>query len=121
MGEAIRQRESTEWEGRFEFMVNPLQMMKQLNQVRKIQKELERKTFEAKSKDGTIAVVARGDMTIKGITIDPKAMDPSGLDRLAQALVATLNSALDSAKKGAAGEMAKLTGGLGGLSDLFKG
>jgi DNA-binding YbaB/EbfC family protein len=102
-------------------MPNPLQMMKQLHQVRKIQKELASRTFDAKTNDGTVAVVVRGDMTVKSITIDPKAMDPARPDRLANTIVSMVNSAFDSAKKGAAADMARLTQGMGGLSDLFKG
>jgi hypothetical protein len=97
------------------------EMMKQMNQMRKLQKEMAAKSFEAKTNDGSVVVVARGDMTIKSIAILPAAMDPARPDRLAATITSTVNSALDSAKKGAAQDMAKLTGGLSGLANMLKG
>jgi nucleoid-associated protein EbfC len=97
------------------------EMMKQMNQLRKLQKEMAAKSFEAKTNDGLIVVVAGGDMAIKSIQIDAKAIDITRPDRLAKTLTSTVNSALDSAKKGAAADMAKMTGGLGGLANMLKG
>jgi nucleoid-associated protein EbfC len=102
-------------------MTNPFQMMKQLNELRKLQKEMESKTNEAASRDGLVAVVARGDMTIKSIRIDPKAMDVAKPDKLAQLIVSTANAALDGVKRAAAKDVAKLSGGLGGLSQMMGG
>jgi DNA-binding YbaB/EbfC family protein len=93
--------------------MNMIEMVKQAHAMRKLQKELEAKTVEVKSKDGLISVVARGDMSVKLLTIDPQAIDPAKADRLAQAVMATVNSALDEAKKAAAADMAKHVGSLG--------
>lgn len=92
-------------------------MMKQYNQVRKMQKELGKKEVEISSNDKNVTVVVRGDMTVKSIRIVPQAMDQAHPERLERVLVSTINSAIDSAKKAAAGDMAKLTEGLdlGGL------
>lgn len=97
------------------------EQMKQLNQLRKMQKEMASKTFEAKSNDGLVTVVVKGDMSVKSIKIEAAAMDPSRPDRLANTLVSMVNSAMDSSKKSAAADMAKMTGGLGGLAGLMKG
>jgi nucleoid-associated protein EbfC len=97
------------------------EMMKQMNQVRKLQKEMASKTFEAKTNDGAVSVIARGDMTIKSIKIDAQTIDVNRLDRLADTVTKMVNSALDAAKKAAAQDMAKMTGGLGGLADMLKG
>ena len=102
-------------------MTNPFQMMKQLNELRKLQKEMESKTNEATSKDGMVTVVARGDMAIKSMRIDPKAMDVAKPDKLAQLIVSTANSALEACKKQAATDMAKMSGGLGGLTMMLGG
>ncbi len=78
-------------------------MMKQYNQVRKMQKELGKKEVEISSSDKMITVVVRGDMTVKNIKILPQAIDPANPERLEKVLVSTVNSAIDSAKKAAAG------------------
>jgi nucleoid-associated protein EbfC len=99
-------------------MANMFQMMKQMREVRKLQKALESQTFEAKSPDGTVAVVSRGDMSIKSLRIDPKVMDPATAERLEKTIVSTMNNALEGAKKAAAANMSKLTEGLGDLGAL---
>lgn len=94
-------------------MANMFNMMKQMHKVKKMQKELAKKEVEISSNDKTVTVVARGDMTIKKIKIAPEAMDPSKPERLEKVLLSTINGAMDSAKKAAAGDMAKLTEGMG--------
>ena len=101
-------------------MQNMMKMMKQVKQVRKMQKELARKTVEITSTDKTVTVVARGDMTVKSITIVPEAISPEKLTRLQKTLVSTVNGALDSSKKAAAKDMQKMTGGMG-LGDMLGG
>lgn len=94
-------------------MAKMFEMMKQVRQMKKMQKELARKEVEISNNDKTVTVVARGDMTIKSIKIAPGAMDPAKPERLEKTLVSTINGAMDSAKKAAAGDMAKLTEGMG--------
>jgi DNA-binding protein YbaB len=95
-------------------------MMKQVKQMKKMQKGLKKKEVEISNNEKTITVVARGDMTVKSIKIAPEAMDASQPERLEKAIVSTINSAMDSAKKAAASDMAKLTDGMG-LGDLMGG
>lgn len=94
-------------------MANMFNMMKQVKQMKKMQKELKKKEVEISSNDKTVTVVARGDMSIKSIKIAPEALDAAKCDRLQKTLVSTINGAMDSAKKAAAGDMAKLTEGMG--------
>jgi len=101
-------------------MAKMFEMMKQVQQMKKMQKELKKKEVEISSNDKTVTVVARGDMTIKSIKIAPEAMDASRPDRLEKTLVSTINGAMDSAKKAAASDMAKLTEGMG-LGGLMGG
>lgn len=97
-----------------------MQMMKQVKQVKKMQKALASKTVEARSKDDIVVVVAKGDMTVKTITIDSAALDPARKERLEKLIASTVNSALDASKKAAAGDMAKM-GDLSGLADMLGG
>jgi len=65
-------------------MANMLQMMKQFRDVRKLQKELESRTFEERARMGAVVAVVRGDMSVKSLRIEPKAWDPARPERLAQ-------------------------------------
>ena len=82
-----------------------------------MQKELKRKTVSAASPDGSVTVEACGDMTVKSVTIAPDALSSMDSKRLGDMVTRTVNSAMDSAKKAAAGDMSKLAGdaGLGGM------
>lgn len=95
--------------------------MKQMNQMRKIQKQLAAKTVQIASNDGLVTVVARGDMSIQSIKFDPALLAQIKPEKLERILTSTVNGALDSSKKAAAADMAKLTGGLGGLSEMLGG
>jgi DNA-binding protein YbaB len=48
-------------------------------------------------------------------------MDPARRDRLQVMVASAVNNALRNAKKQAGSEMAKMSGGMGGLSDMFGG
>ena len=94
-------------------MAKMFDMMKQVHQMKKMQKQLAKKEVTISNNDKTVTVVARGDMTIKSVKIAPGAMDQAKPERLEKEIVATINGAMDSAKKAAAGDMAKLTEGMG--------
>ena len=116
---------SGKWaEERLKNMANILQMMKQAatmkRDMKKIQDELARKTVDFSAKGGQVRVTARGDMSIAGIQIDPALVNPAQAARLGEILTVAVNGALDSAKKEAGREMAKLTQGMG-LGDLLGG
>jgi DNA-binding protein YbaB len=98
-----------------------LETMKQMQQMRRIQKQLAAKTVSISSNDGLVTVVARGDMTVESIKLKPEALTTLKLEKLERVLASTVNGAMDSAKKAAAADMAKMAGGLGGLSEMFGG
>ena len=106
-------------------MANMLKMVSQAASMRKqmkhMQKELAKQTVEVTSNNGKITVVARGDMSVKEIRIDPSALEDLTLERLEKVIVTTVNSTLNAAKKTAGTEMSKMSGGLGGLSDMLGG
>jgi len=95
-----------------------MKMMKQAKQARQLQKKLSKLTVEISSSDKTVTVVARGDMKVKSVSIDPEMLAPDKSVRLQKNLVSTVNSALDSAQKAAAGHVQKMAGGMG-LGDMF--
>jgi len=96
-------------------MANMFQMMKEAvsmqRQMKQIQKELERQTIDFTS--GGVKVVARGDMSISSITLDPAILDPSKKVKLEGLITSAVNGALNAAKKQAGAAMSELTKGAG--------
>ncbi len=97
------------------------QAMAMRSKMKKMQKELEKKIVEVKSNNGKVTVSARGDMSVKDIIIDPSAFEDLNIERLQKVLVTTVNAALNGAKKTAGTEMQKMSGGMGGLSEMLGG
>ncbi len=106
-------------------MANMMKMVSQAatmrKQMKRMQKELSKQTVEITSNNGKVTVTARGDMSIKDVKIDASAFEELKLDRLEKIIATTVNSALNAAKKTAGSEMSKMSGGLGGLSDMLGG
>ena len=103
-------------------MANIFNMVKKAASMKKemktIQDSLVKQQVEYSAGGGKVKVVARGDMSIESITIDPLSINPDKADRLEELLVAGINGALKAAKKKAGSEMSKLAGGMG-LGDLM--
>ena len=103
-------------------MANIFNMVKQAASMKKemknIQENLSKQKVEYSAGGGKVNVVARGDMSIESITIDPLSIDPEKADRLHELIVTGVNGALKAAKKKAGSEMSKLAGGMG-LGDLM--
>jgi DNA-binding YbaB/EbfC family protein len=97
--------------------MNMMKLMKQASAMQKnmekMQSELADKTVSFSSGGGMVTVEAKGDMSISGITIDPKVVDPDDVEMLQDLVLAAVDGALKASKEMAASEMSKLTGGLG--------
>ncbi len=104
-------------------MTNMFTQLKKAAQMRmkmnKIQKEMARITVEARS--GDVTAVVSCDMMLRSVKWAPDAFDPARPERFEKMLVAAVNSALEDAKKRAAEEMSKMSGGLGGLAEMLGG
>lgn len=98
-------------------MVNMMKLMKQASAMQKnmesMQAELAEKTVEFSSGGGMVTVIARGDMSLERIAIDPKVVDPDDVEMLEDLVLAAVDGAMKEAKDMAAKEMAKITGGMG--------
>ena len=86
-------------------------------QMKKMQKEMAKQTSEGVS--GGVTAVARGDMSLSEVRIDPSAVDASKTELLEKQVVSAVNNALRAVQQQAAAEMAKSAGGLGGLAGLM--
>ncbi len=106
-------------------MANMMKMVSQAatmrKRMKKMQKEMAKHVVDVTSNNGKVTVSARGDMTIKSITIDPSAFEELKLDRLEGIITKTVNSALKATQKAAGSEMAKGAGGMEGLADMLGG
>ena len=91
-------------------------MMKQAQKMQleaaRAQEEINNMTFDASVGGGMVKVVARGDMTIESITIDPAAVDPDDVDMLQDMVLAAVNEALRSAADTSNQRMGALMGGM---------
>lgn len=98
-------------------MVNMMKLMKQAqamqSNMQKLQADLAERTYDFSVGGGVVKAVAKGDMTIVSLTVDPKAVDPQDVDMLQDLVISAVNGALKLARESAADEMGKITGGLG--------
>jgi len=98
-------------------MVNMMKLMKQAQSMQKnmekLQAELAEREYETTTGGGMVKVVVKGDMSLRSIQIDPKVLDPSDVEMLQDLVISAVNTGLANARKDAASEMAKVTGGLG--------
>ena len=86
------------------------------NQLKKIQRELELKTFDYEN--AGLRITVSGDMSVKSVKIvDPAILNAGKPDKLERTLAENLNKALHLAKDGAQNLMKEATKGvdMGGL------
>ncbi len=100
-------------------MVNMLKLVKQAQSmqknIEKLQAELAERQFEFSAGGGIVTAVVKGDMNVVRITIKPEAVDPSDVGMLEDLVVTAVNGALQAARETMSTEMAKVTGGMGGM------
>lgn len=79
----------------------------------KLQEELAGKTVEASAGGGMVTVVANGRQEILSVRIEKEVVSPEDSDLLQDLVRAAVNEALSRSREMAAGEMARVTGGIG--------
>ena len=103
--------------------MNQAAMLKQAQKMQqdllRMQQEQESKTFTAKAGGGMVTAEVNGKHELLNLTIDPEAVDPDDVEMLQDMVIAAVNEAFRTADADAQSNMAKLTGGLGGLGGLF--
>jgi len=88
------------------------QAQRMQSQLAETQAELAKKTVEASVGGGKVRVTANGAAEVLSIKIDPAVVDPQDVEFLEDLVLTGVKQALDDAKKAAAEEMKKVTGGL---------
>lgn len=97
-------------------MANMMKMLKQAQAMQKnmekMQAELADRTVEFSAGGGMVTVVAKGDISIQHIKIDPRAVDPEDVEALEDLVLAGVDGALKAAQEMVNSEMGKVTQGL---------
>ncbi len=95
---------------------NMNQMLKQAQKMQedmtKLQADLEQREFTATSGGGIVEVTVDGKHLIKGIKINPDAIDPEDSEMLEDLITVAVNEAISNAIKTSEEEMGAITGGL---------
>ena len=98
-------------------------MMKKMQKLQKqmtaMQEELKQKTVDVTAGGGAVKITMNGEKEVKGIVIDPAAVDPEDVEMLQDLLAAAFNEASKKVDEMMASEMGKLTGGLGLPPGMF--
>ncbi len=82
------------------------------NRMAKIQEELAETTVSADAGGGMVTVEVTGLQELRGIKINPEAVDPDDVETLEDLLVVAVNEAMEKAKELASQKFGALTGGM---------
>lgn len=91
-------------------------MMKQVQKLQqemdKVQAQLAEKVITEEAGGGMVKATANGKGNVTAIQIDPEVINKDDKEMLEDLVIAAVNKAIDSAKKMAEEEMAKVTKGM---------
>jgi DNA-binding YbaB/EbfC family protein len=94
--------------------MNPLQMMKQAQQLQeRLQKEMSTISVEGASGGGMVTVVVNGHKHVQKLTIDPDAVSKDDVPMLQDLIVAAVNDALRKVDDELKSKVGGMIGGLG--------
>lgn len=97
--------------------MNIQKMMKQMQRMQadmaRAQADLANKTVDGSAGGGRVTVTATGAQEITGIKISKEIVDPNDVEMLQDLVLSAVQQALAKSKELAAGEMGKLTQGMG--------
>lgn len=88
-------------------------------QMEESTKALEEMTFEASAGGGAVTVTVSGKKEVTSVKISPEVVDPDDVEMLEDLIMAATNEAYRKMDDTTQSEMAKITGGLGGLGGGF--
>jgi|CXWL01.1.fsa_nt_gi DNA-binding YbaB/EbfC family protein len=81
-------------------------------QIEKRKTTLADETVEGKAGDGLVVATANGVQELKGIKIDPKAIDPTDTAMLEDLVTAAVNAALTASREHMQKELGKISQGI---------
>ena len=96
--------------------MNMQSLMKQAQKMQAdmatLQEDLEQREYTATAGGGMVEVTVDGKHLIKGIKINPDAVDPEDVEMLEDFITIAVNEAISNAIKTSEEEMSAITGGL---------
>lgn len=95
------------------------QAQKMQKQMENMKEELGDKEFEITSGGGAVKILINGKKEIKSIEIDKDVVDPDDVEMLQDLILTAVNEAIRQVEEQANNQMGKLTGGMGGMGNLF--
>ena len=91
-------------------------MQKLQKQMQDMQEELKQKTVDVTAGGGAVKITMNGEKEVKGIVIDPAAVDPEDVEMLQDMIMAAVNEALKAGEENREKTMSALApGGMGGM------
>lgn len=94
-------------------------VQKMQKQMQEMQEQLKQQTIEATAGGGVVRIAMDGEKQVKGIVIDPAAVDPEDVEMLQDLLAAAFNEATKKVDEKMASEMGKLTSSMGLPPGMF--
>ena len=88
-------------------------------EVQRIQEEMKQRVVEGSAGGEMVKVLVNGAGDVVSVKILKDVVDPNDLEMLEDLVLAATNAALKKSRDMVQAEMAKVTGGLGGLPGLF--
>lgn len=82
-------------------------------QMAQAQEELKETTLEVSAGGGAVRIVITGAQEVRGIEIDPSAVDPDEVDMLQDLVMTAVNEAIGRSKQLERERMAGVAGGMG--------
>lgn len=95
------------------------QAQKMQKQMAEAQEALAEKTLEMTSGGGAVKIVISGKKEVQEIKINPEVVDPDDVEMLEDLILSAVNEAIRQADEMVNNEMAKITGGMGGMGGMF--
>ena len=91
------------------------QAQKMQRQMEEQAKEMETKEFTATAGGGAVEVTVSGKREVVKVKLDQEVVDPDDVEMLEDLIVAAANEAFRKLEEESQSQMAKLTGGMGGM------
>ena len=102
---------------------NMSNLMKQAQRMQREMQEkqeaLEQQEFTAATGGGAVSVTMNGKREMLSLAISPDAVDPDDVEMLQDMVISAVNEVLRKIDTANEENVAKLTGGMGGLGGLF--
>ncbi|WLQ53384.1 YbaB/EbfC family nucleoid-associated protein [Streptomyces poriferorum] len=94
------------------------QAQKMQQDLAQAQEELARTEVDGQAGGGLVRATVNGSGELRGLVIDPKAVDPEDTETLADLVVAAVQAANENAQQLQQQKLGPLTQGLGGMPGL---